>query len=602
MADSDFSRLKESQQVQKLHDRISVSKRWREQIADRNNWETYLDELKGKYDVVLGNTQVPPIGEMFAYKDTMLANLYYKDPYITVNAKKNATILSAYTLEAGVNHLWKELKLKGDIELEITDALFVGHAWNKTGINVKTTGSGDLLQVTEDSIYSNRVSWRDMFMNVGCKNPPKDNIWIGQRIYRPTDDVKSDYPKAAKRLTGSTYPTIDVKYMKNILYKEDFNYTAIYEIWDAHERKIYTIADEINDKYLEDPKDWPDYLDEFPHNMLSFHNIPDEPYPQSDVGPWEPQVKEKIKLFTMCLNFAKRWNRQMLIKTGTMGLQELDKFEKGIEGSILLAKTTGDIQDAIKMLDWGSMPPDFFILLDRIDALIDRIRGQTSFMQGGVTKTSTRTEGELQLIKGGADARTDRKQDRIENHCANIARQLVMQMKNNFDVPFIAKITGQEPPEIIEAFQQQGIFDPASQTIKFDKSAIMGDFDVGIKAGSTLPLDKGTRDTILQKVYEMSVPLAQAPTIPPFLAEVIKEMLKDYDIKGLEQAFDQQQAAAQQQSQVMEANSQVQTQKTQAETAKRNAQAQNVQVDTLIKGLQAAGKATGTLSPEETLS
>lgn len=601
MADSSFSKLKEPQQVQKLHDRISVSKRWRDQVSSKHNWDNYLDELKGQYDVVLGNTQVPPIGEMFAYKDTMLANLYYKDPYITVNAKKDATILSAYILEAGVNHLWKELKLKGDIELQITDALFVGHAWNKVGNNTKTSGSGDLLQIIEDSIYANRVSWRDMFMNVGCKNPPKDNIWLAQRIYRPTDDVKKDYPKLAKRLSGSTYPSIDVKYMKNILYKEDFNYTAIYEVWDAHERKIYTIADEVNDRFLEDPRDWPDYLEEFPFQFLSFHNIPDEPYPQSDVAPWEPQVKEKIKLFTMCLNFAKRWNRQMLIKVGTMSLQDMDKFEKGIEGSILLAKTTGDIQTAIRMLDWGSMPPDFFILLDRIDALIDRTRGQTAFQQGGVSRTSTRTEGELQLMKGGADARTDRKQDRVESHCGNIARQLIMQMKNNFDVPFYAKVTGKEPPEIIQAFQTQGIFDPRSQTIKFDKSAIEGEFDVGVKAGSSLPLDKGTRDTILNKVYEMSVPLASAPSIPPFLAEIVKELLKDYEIQGLEQAFDQQQQATQQKSQAMQAQADVQTQKVQAETLKRNAQAQNVQVDTLIKGVQATGKAIGVLHPEESL-
>lgn len=602
MASSEFSKLKESQQVGKLHDRISVSKRWRDQIADRNNWETYLDELKGKYDVVLGNTQVPPIGEMFAYKDTMLANLYYKDPYITCNAKSNATILSAYILEAGVNHLWKELKLKADIELEITDGLFVGHGWNKTGSNIKTTGSGALLQITEDSTYSNRVSWRDMFMNVGCKNPPKDNIWIAQRVYKPTYEAKRDYPKVAKRLVGSTYPGLDVKYMKNILFREDFNYTAIYEVWDASEKMIYTLADEVNDRYLEDPRPWPDWMDDFPFEFLSFHNIPDEPYPQSDVAPWEPQVKEKIKLFTMCLNFAKRWNRQMLIKTSTMSVQDLDKFEKGIEGSILSAKTTGDIQQAVKMLDWGSMPPDFFILLDRLDALIDRTRGQTAFMQGGVTRTSSRTEGELQLIKGGADARTDRKQDRVENHCAAIARHLVQQMKNNFDVPFIAKITGKEPPEIIQAFQQQGIYDPASQTIKFDKSMISGDFDIGVKAGSTLPLDKGTRDTILNKVYEMSVPLASAPSVPPFIAEIIKELLKDYDIQGLEAAFDEQQQASDQKTQAMQAQNDVETQKTMSETNKRNAQAQNVQVDTLIKGLTAGGKATGVLGPEESLS
>lgn len=597
-----ISKLKEPQQVQRWHDRIAVSKRWRDTVSERNNWEALLDEIKGQYDVVLGNMQVPPINEMFAYKDSSLANLYYKDPFIAVNAKKDATILSAYILEAGVNHLWKELKLKADLELQITDALFVGHAWNKVGNNTKTTGSGDLLKITEDSVYANRVSWRDMYMNVGCKNPPKDNIWIAQRIYRPTEDVKKDYPKVAKDITGSPYPTIDSKYMKNILYKEDFNYTAIYEVWDAHEKKIYTLADQLNNKYLEDPKPWPDYLDEFPFQFLSFHNIPDDPYPQSDVGPWEPLVKEKIKLFTMCLNFAKRWNRQMLMKKGSMGLQEQDKYEKGIEGAILTATTSGDIQQAFKMLDWGSLPPDFFILLDRLDSTIDRIRGQAAFDQGGVTKTSTRTEGELQLIKSGTTARSDRKQDRVENHCASIARHLIMQMKNNFDVPYIAKITGKEPPEIIQAFKDQGIFDPASETIRFTKDQISGDFDVSIKAGSTLPLDKETRDQILNKVYQMSIPLASAPSVPPFIAEIVKELLKDYEIQGLEKAFDDQQQATAQKEQMESQQANIQDEKTKSETAKRNAQAQNVQVDTIIKGVQAQGKATGILSPEESLT
>lgn len=602
MADTSFSKLKESQQVQKLQDRVSVSRRWRDQVASENNWEELLNEVKGKYDVVLGNIQVPPINEMFSYKDASLANLYYKDPFIAVNPKKNASILSAYILEAGVNHIWKELKLKNDIELQITDGLFVGHAWNKVGNNTKTSGSGDLLKIINDSIYANRVSWRDMYMNVGCKNPPKDCIWLAQRIYRPTEDVKKDYPKVAKLLNGASYPSIDIKYMKNILYKEDFNYSAIYEIHDAHERMIYTIADEVNDKYLEDPRPWPDYLDEFPFQFLSFHNIPDEPYPQSDIGPWEPLVKEKIKLFTMCLNFAKRWNRQMLITAGTLGLQEIDKFEKGIEGSLLIAKKTGDISTAVKMLDWGSMPPDFFMLLDRLDAMIDRIRGQSQFMQGGVTKTSTRTEGELQLIKGGADARTDRKQDRIENHCSNIARQIIMQMKNNFDVPYIASITGKEPPEIIQAFKDQGIYDPASQTIKFTKDQISGDFDAWVKSGSTLPLDKGSRDQILNKVYQMSVPLASAPSIPPFIGEIVKELLKDYEIKGLEEAFDQQQQDAQQKQQMQAQQADIQDQKTMSETNKRNAQAQNVQIDTILKGVQGAGKATGIIAPEESIT
>lgn len=600
--DQSISQLKEPQQVRRWQDRLSVSRRWLDQTAEQANWRTFQDELEGKYDVVLGNVQVPPINEIFAYKDAALANLYFRDPYIAVNAKKDATILSAFILEAGVNHLWGELKLKEELELEITDAIIIGHGWNKVGNNTKTAGTGNNLQIVEDNIYANRVSWQDMFMNVGCKRPTYDNLWISQRIYKPTEQVKKQYGARAKSLNGSTYPSIDLKYMKNILYREDFNYSAIYEIWSKEDRMIYTLCDEMNDKYLEDPKPWPDWQDNFPYQFLSFHEIPDKPYPQSDIAAWNPQVLEKIKLFTMCLNFAKRWNRQMLISKGSMGLQEKDKFEKGIEGSILEALSKGgDLQTSFKMLDWGSMPPDFFIILDRLDALIDRIRGQSQFQQGGVTKTATRTEGELQLIKSGADSRTDRKQDRIESHCENIARNLVMHMKNNFDVPYFAKITGKEPPEIIQAFQDQGIYDPASQTIQFDKDDIAGEFDVSIKMGSTLPLDKGNRDKLLTSVYQMSIPLASVPRVPPFIAEIVKELLQDYEIKGLEAAFSQQQQATQAKEQAEAQTAHIEESKTQAETAKRTAQAEQIQLDSLIKGVNAAGKATGRLGKEESL-
>ena len=258
--DEGISKLKEPQQVARWHDRISVSKRMRDTTANENNWENYIKELKGQYDVVLGNAYVPPINEVFSYKDTLLANLYYKDPYITVNPKKDATILGSYVLEAAVNHLWGELSLKADVELEITDTICVGHSWNKVGNNTKTAGTGEDLRLVEDSIYANRVSWRDIYMNVGCKRPTRDNSWIAHRIYKPTEDLKKDYGKVAKDLNGSSFPSIDVKYMHNILYKEDFNFSAMYEIWDARERMVYTVADELTDKYLEDPKPWPDYI------------------------------------------------------------------------------------------------------------------------------------------------------------------------------------------------------------------------------------------------------------------------------------------------------------------------------------------------------
>lgn len=592
---------KEARQVQKWQDRVSVSRKWRDQVADENNWERYLDELNGKYDVVLGNTQVPPINEMFAYKDATLANLFYQDPYIAVSAKKDATIESAVILEAAINYYWRELKIKEDIEQEITDALFVGHAWNKVGVNVKTSGSGDQLRIEKDQLFANRVSWRDMFMNVGCQKPPRDNLWIAQRIYRPTEDVKKDYGKVASKINGSTHPNVDDKFKRNLLYKEDFNYSALYEIWDARERKIYLVCDEVMDAFLEDPKPWPDYLDEFPYQMLAFHEIPDKAYPQVDVGTFEPQVKEKIKIFTQALNHIKRWNRQMVAKKGAFPASELDKFEKGIDGSILFANTTGDIQTAIKMVDFGSLPPDIYLILDRLDGVIRKVSGQPEFYQGGITKTSSRTEGELQMIKTGADARTDRKLGRIERHCENISRQLVAHMKNQFVVDTFVKITGKEAPEIIKAFAAQGRFNPATGMIQFTADDIKGEFDVTVKSGSTLSMDKITRDKVLDQVMNLGAQMAAAP-MTPFVAEVVKERLRDYDIKGLDRAFEEQMQSQQGQSEAEQAASDIESQKTVAETAKRQAQAQQINVDTVIKGAQAVGRATEMIHPDVSLT
>lgn len=593
--------LKEPQQVKRWLDRISVSKAWRDQISDENRWEKFLDELKGKYDIVLGNVYVPPINEMFAYRDAALSNLIARDPYIAVNAKKDSTIEAAYILEASLNYYWRELKINKEVELEISDALFIGHGWNKVGRNVKTSGSGDQLMLEKDQLFANRVSWRDMFMNVGTQRPTVDNLWIAQRIYRPTEDVKRDYGLRAADIHGSSHPNVEEKFKRNLLYKEDFNYSAIYEVWDSRDRKIYTLCDELTSKYLADPRPWPDYLDEFGFQFLAFHDVPDEPYPISDVGPWEPQVKEKIKVFTQMLNHIKRWNRQMVIKQGTMNSQELDKFEKGIDGSILKAKTTGDIQAAFKLLDFGSLPPDIYLVLDRLDAVIRKINGQPEFYQGGTTKTGSRTEGELQMIKSGADARTDRKQARIEEHCANIARHLMFHLKDQCKLDTYVKITGKEPAEILQAFKDQGRFNPVTGMIRFNADDIKGEFDVSIKPGSTLPMDKLSRDRVLDNVLQVGAQLAGASNLPPFMAEVVKERLRDYEIKSLERAFDQQQQAQEQARADQQATGDIQNQKVLAETEKRQAQAHQINVDTIIQSAQAVGKATGMLHPEESL-
>ncbi len=383
------------------NDRVITAKKYRDSIAEEKKWQTYIDEFKGIYDVVLGNQLVPPINEVYAYCQSTKANLFDRNPYIAVNAKKTGTIEGAYIWEALLNHDWKEMKIKDEVDLEIDDTILVGHSWNKVGNNVKTSGSGNQLRLESERLFSNRVPWRDMVFNIGTRRIMVDTLWTAQRIYRPTDDVKKDYGARAKDLNGNPLPDVSERIRKDMLYKDDINFSALWEVWDARERKIYLMADETSKDFLEDPKPWPDYLDEFPYQLLSFCEVPDEPYPMSDIAPWNPQILEKIKLFTQMLNHVKRWNRQMIMKKNTLKDQDKDKFQKGIDGSILDAAVSGsqDIQSAFKMLDFGSLPPDIYMALDRLDGVKRNVNGQPEFQQGGITRTSSRTQGELEMIE-----------------------------------------------------------------------------------------------------------------------------------------------------------------------------------------------------------
>jgi hypothetical protein len=87
-------------------------------------------------------------------------------------------------------------------------------------------------------------------------------------------------------------------------------------------------------------------------------------------------------------------------------------------------------------------------------------------------------------------------------------------------------------------------------------------------------------------------------TLPPFIQTIIREILHDYEIKALEEAFEQQMAQETvQQANAME-NAELERDKVKAETAKRDAQATQINVETGIKTAEAIATAQGLKEPE----
>lgn len=577
----------EAEEVALWQQRISIARKEHDDWATSSGAKRFCNEYKGDFSdngkvffYSRGKKfEVPPINEIFAYVQADIAQTYNRDPYITVNPKAGS-VKAAKIREVWLNYDWRELKIKEEMELEVIDKDLVGYAWHKVGHAVQSVGSGDQTKILSQQLYSTRVDWRDVLWNIGSRRPPFDCQWMAQRIVRPLEDIKAKYPNA-KDMKGVQHPDLDDKTYKDSTFKDDIEVGIFYEIWDARSKRILLVADGIKEKYLEDPRPWPDYLDEFPFLMYWDFAVPGSSRPMSAIAPWEAQVLEEMILLAQAVNHAKRWSRQLFYKHGgVFDENAMDKFESGVDGAAIAVTGLGDLQKDMRFADYGALPTDFYMIMDRLQAIKRNIHGQPDFVRGAVTKTGTRTMGELQMMEEGAKGRSERKIDRLETHLENISRHLMAHQSANFDLEKVIKVTGDTPEEVIKALGQN--YDPITRSVKFTEEDIKGEFFAEVKAGTTLPMDKGNRVRLLESVLPTLAQVAGKGALPPVLFTAVKEILDNMDIKSLQEAFEMEQAQAQKAAKDQEGKDDADEIKTAAEAAKRKAQADQIRVETEI--------------------
>lgn len=572
----------EAESVALWQQRISIARKAHDEWVQESGAQRFCDEYKGKFDFTTRRIKQPvqPINEVFSYVQTDIAQTYNRDPYITVNPKPGGTVKSAKIWETWINYQWRELKTKEEMELEIIDKDLIGFAWHKVGHTVQSVGSDEQLKIISQSLYSTRVDWRDILWNIGSRRPPMDCQWMAQRIVRPIEDIKAKYPNA-KDLKGGQHPDIDKDTYNKSTYKDDIEVGVFYEIWDARDKQILLVAEGLKDVFLDAPRPWPEYLDEFPFQMYWDFAVPGSPRPMSAIAPWESQILDEMFLLSQAVNHSKRWNRQMFYKHGgVFDESAMDKYERGDDGAAIAVTGLGDLNSDLRFVDYGALPTDFYLLMDRLQSIKRNTHGQPAFVGGGVTKTNTRTQGELMMIQEGAKGRTDRKIDRLETHLENIARHMMAHMKANFDLEKVVQVTGDTPEDVIQALGEN--YDPLTRSVKFSEADIKGEFDVEVKAGSTLPMDKATRVRLLETVMPVVAQASGKGPLPPLLFTLVKEIFDNMDIKSLQDAYKQEQLQAQQAAAQQQGKESVDDQKTMAEARKRQAQSEQIKADTAI--------------------
>lgn len=543
---------------------INFTENWRQRISTKMGWSRFIDEYKGDWDWLKQSVKIPlvPVNLVYAYTKTESARLYFRDPWITVNPKRQEDIGSAQIAEQVINYMWGELNLKQEVKQALTESILVGHSWIKVGYVAefgtaesrsadKKKGPGRprkeevILDANEylksENCFAYYVPYKDVLIDPSATYPATHNArWMAHRIVKPlraikksglykhTDEIRpskyiNDEESGSQSLTVSGEKDTDIGVDSGVLY----------EIYNLDTMKVTTVSPGCEYKLRE--IEYPDYLNgNLPFVQIGFNFVPGELYPLSDIAPHEPQIIEITKMMAIELNHLKRWNRQVIVSPDFFNPEEESKFKDGNDGAIIKANVPagGDLSSGFYIPPYAPVQQDVYGMWNQIMDVWRNISGQSDLERGANQRTATRTLGELRLQLQGGRARADEKVDVLEDAIAEVARKLLTIMQKKFDLPKIVRIVGNKSIQdkvkaslaarpSVQGQTAPGVSNPVDQqavttdfSFSWNKTDIMGEMDVDVVSGSTVPMDKDNQLEILEKLATYLPAMGVAPGSP----------------------------------------------------------------------------------------
>lgn len=562
---------------------ISKAELTRDNEGKKAGWKRFIDEYKNEWGFLQGQVSIPiiPINMIYAYTKTEIARLYFKNPWITVNAKRLEDVGAAQIAEQIINYTWGELALKQEIKKALLESILVGHSYMKVGYAAEfgtvesqpqdeKRGPGrppkkKLAEIEtseyikSENVFAYHVPYKDVIFDPSATFPPTHNArWMAHKIVKPLRAVKESgiYDHIDDLKTTSSIEDSNIGYDTSINSNEEMNQdirsVTLWEIYDLDNMRVCTVSPGC--PYYLNEIAYPEYLSGgFPFSMLAFNPVPGEVYPMSDVAASEGLSIEMTKIVAIWINHLKRHNRQILIEPDLFTDAELDKFKDGNDGAII--KANGPIEGKYFIPQYPPVQTDSYQIYNEAYKLYQVVSGQTPTDQGGQAQAPTRTLGELRLQMEGGHARSAEKVDVLEEFIAEVARKLLSIMQKKYDLPKIVRIIGPESvqkklqsslPQRPSAQPQlangqpnpiQGQSSTSELGFSWNRQDILGEMDVDVVAGSTVPMDRESQLQTLEKMIPL-LPAAGVTPGSPAAKAYAREIFRLIGIKSVEAIID----------------------------------------------------------------
>jgi hypothetical protein len=481
---------------------IRAGIRYRTLYGRTNDWERYKTMYRG-----LWNKGVIPVNIIYALGRSLIPQVYFRSPRISVNPRKPGYAMHARVLERIDNYLINETGLKDQLKSNVLDCYLFGRGPgvigydSEYGFNPKFLSDeysdltltkfgkrGELIEYSDNVKpgypWYMRCSPSDFIVPWGTSRW-EEARWYAIRKMRMLRDIKED-PKYTNKtdlkapfknkLEGSVDGV-----NKSIRGSDEDSQNEWVELFEVHDKRsgmIFGLALDHNKFLRADP----DYLQVEGLNaeVLGFNEDPDFFWWSSDCRMIEPQQAELNDVRTSSSKHRRVALLKVLFDKGMVGKEELEKLLDGdIKAAVGIdAGTSGDIRKAVALFQ-SHVPPDLTMAAREIREDVREIIGFSRNQMGSFEESSgRRTAHEAEIVRAASMIRIDERRDAMADHLERIIRKENQLIFSNWTKERVIDIIGN---------------DGARYWVRFTGPEIRSEVSYKINPEESIPEDRNTR-------------------------------------------------------------------------------------------------------------
>ena len=491
--------------------RIKAGKKYRQKFSSSKNWSDYREKYRGNWP-----DEMYPVNRIFSFGRSLIPQVYFQSPYVTVTATRPEFEGHAKVVEAIDNWLIRETLLKNTLKKSSLDCYLCGTGPIKIGYDSEY-GYSPAQAVDQDSATATQIGTKESRLieyrsNVKPGMPwalpvlPEDVIvpygyqsstslpWIAHRILRPLADVKQDQKyNNTKDLEGTRIADLDEEVKKRSLFTEQNSvpYAELWEIRDVATRRVYIICE---DQVLFDDIDELQ-VDGLPWEFIIFNEDPEHFWGISDADIIMPQQMELNEIRTQSSRHRKIALIKFLALKGALKDFELDKFLSGEVGPYVEVDAES-LAQTIMMLQ-PHVPPELSPLAQEVKQDMREGMGFSENELGAFSPYHGKTATETERVGQSHDNRVGERKAVVADCLVNVIRKWNQMLFKFWTSERVIQVAG-----------PQG----AQHWIEYTGDQLAGEYNLKVDPESGFPVSKAMRTQIadgLVKTYGGDILLNQ---------------------------------------------------------------------------------------------